>query len=60
MPRPKDDTLFSYIEGALCWLNSNPNPDDWITVGNAMIKSKFQIAKDKSTKRPHRLEFDML
>ncbi|MCB9026987.1 MAG: transposase [Bdellovibrionaceae bacterium] len=59
-PVVEDNTLFSDIEGTLIWLNSNPDADDWITVGNAMRKSKFQIAKDKSTKRPHRLEFDML
>ncbi len=55
-PVEEDLTLFSDIEGTLKWLNQKPNPESYTIIKNAMFKTKFNIRKDRTTRKPHILE----
>ena len=60
IPVAHDDTLFGDVEGTLAWLNQPVDEGDWDAVRRALRRREFQLAKDRSFRRMHRLEYALL
>lgn len=60
IPVEEDKLLFSKVENTLNWINQKPTDSNWSTVGRALRKPKFELAKEEKTKKQCHLESDAL
>lgn len=60
IPVEKDDTLFVDPEKCLSWLNTLPEKESLSQIKKALKKPMFALPLDRSTRRPSKLENDML
>lgn len=60
IPMPEDTILFEDVEGVIKWLNIPPSEEDWNTMRKALRRNEFRLPKDRSSRKPHRLESELL
>lgn len=55
-PVLEDHTLFHNVEKTLTWLNDSSSKEDWDSVSKALKRSKFKLARVRTSQSPNPLE----
>jgi REP element-mobilizing transposase RayT len=59
-PLTEDRLLMDDIDSTLSWLNSQPTEEDWRDLRLALRRGSIELPRHRSTREPHRLEFNLL